>query len=144
MAEILSAKCTICGKVFEGKDCVEKAEEHEKIPVKGSTCNVGDIIVNIDNNNYIESHIIKNIFPSKSNHEEVYNNRHNFDISFKIQTKEIEGLKTIDKLDLLNNPIYCDLRNKLVEIKIDKILYNILQYSDKYGIDKIFNYECED
>jgi len=144
MAEILSAKCTVCRKVFEGENCVAKAEEHEKIPVEEPKFEVGDLIVNIDNDNYISVYKIKHIVPNSFNHEAVYNTAYTFDNSFKLQTKEIEGVKTLDKVDLLNNPAYCDLRNKIIEIEIDNIIKRILQNKNKYEINNILNYEPED
>ena len=50
----MSAKCTVCGKVFEGEDCVKKAEEHEKIEVIQPLFEIGDIalVVKLNLDNY--------------------------------------------------------------------------------------------
>lgn len=141
MAEITSAECTVCGKAFHGENCLEKAEEHEKIPVGKPVYKIGDTLVYPKEHGYCRITVINHIGFSQDGHKVTYNGMHNCMNVFKLPVTERDGICTISKVDLLNSPSCADLRSRLLEISINDILADISRNKEMYKIDKVFGYE---
>jgi len=141
MAEVMSAKCTVCGKIFEGKNCVQKAEEHEKIPVEKTIHEIGDILVYPKRDGNFNVYIISMVYIGEYEHKQVYYGCNDHENMFKLQINNVDGVRIVDKEDLLNNPYYTDLRHKVMELWIHNLFGHLSNSMDHYGIDNIIGYE---
>lgn len=141
MAEIMSAKCTVCGKIFEGKDCVQKAEEHEKIPIEEPIHKIGDTIMYPKSDGSCTIYKISTIEISTREHVLAYEGFTNFANTFRLKTDKIYGKKVINEADLLNDPYYEDLRNRIVKLWVADFIERLSNNMNYYRIDKIIS--CE-
>lgn len=137
MPEIMSAKCTVCGKIFEGKDCIEKAEEHEKIEKGKPVYKIGDTLIYPKSSGYVNIHTINDIGFSQDDHKVTYNGFYDCKNVFKLPIIERDGLRIIYESDIFNSSIWADLRERFVELYVEYMLDNIDRNRHRFGIDKI-------
>ena len=126
MADIMSAKCTVCGKIFEGENCVEKAEEHEKIEVIQPLFEIGDVALIVRHNldTYgstlsIRGYDIESIDKMTHEHKyEQYNNGYTFRDALRV--KSVAGGRIA-----LTKEQESDLLSKINVHTLELIIYEI-------------------
>ena len=144
MVEIIKAKCTICGREFNGKNCVADAETHEMVETEEPIYKIGDTLINPIRHGNCRICIVDDISFSEVGHKVVYNKLYRHENVFKLPVVVSDGTRKIYKNVLLNKPDCVDLRNRLLEISINDILDEILEHEDKYMIDYVFGYKKGD
>ena len=123
--ELKTATCEICGQKFEGRFCVERATEHELIPLTEAKFEIGDIILTLPE--WIPSINIATI-------EKIYfNSDHKPYYNYGRYTEEYETLlkpdtnNAISETELLYSPDYEVLRKRILYLGIHSILREIKQ-----------------
>lgn len=144
MVKIMSAVCEVCGKVFEGENCVAEAEEHEKITVGKPIYKIGDTLIYPKVSGYVNIDIINDIHPAKDDHKIMYNGFYCSKNVFKLPIIETKGVRIICKRDILNSPTWSDLRERFLELYVNEMLNNIERNKQYYGIDKIIGHNTGD
>lgn len=141
MAKIMSAECTVCGKIFKGEDCVQEAEAHERIPIEEPTYEIGDILLHSEDSSSYSIYVVERIGFSQNNHRVTYNGLYNWVDAFKLPVIEHDGIREMHKTDLLNNPACEGLRKRLLEVSINNIISRISRDKERCKIDKVIGYE---
>jgi len=123
MVKIKSAICEVCGKEFTGKNCVEEAGEHEKIPIIPAEFEIGDIALivkaypdSFGSKLFINAREIESIDNITQEHEHVYNNGKRFGTAIRIKSSDLDKNNTILLTKEQNYDVLDEINVKVLEL----------------------------